>query len=137
VKERRGKTPEKVANNVEHFTINADDVARARRFYAQIFGWKFEPWGPPDYFRITTGNQENPGISGALHERREIVPGKKSHGFECSISVADIDATVLAIKACGGKIVLPKSRVPGIGTFVMFEDTEANIVTAIEYETPA
>ena len=137
VKKRRGKTPEKVANNVEHFTINADDVARARKFYAQIFGWKFEPWGPPDYFLIATGNKENPGISGALHERREIVPGKKSHGFECSISVADIDATVLAIKTCGGKIVLPKSRVPGIGTFVMFEDTEANIVTAIEYEKPA
>ena len=137
MKKRRGNTPGKVANNVEHFTINADDVARARKFYAQVFGWKFEPWGPPDYFSITTGNKENPGISGALHERREIVPGKKSHGFECSISVADIDATVLAIKTCGGKIVLPRSRVPGIGTFVMFEDTEANIVTAIEYETPA
>jgi predicted enzyme related to lactoylglutathione lyase len=137
VKRRRGKTAEKVANNVEHFTINANDVARARKFYSQVFGWTFEPWGPPDYFLIATGNKENPGIAGALHKRREIVPGKRSHGFECSISVADIDATVLAIKAGGGKILVPKSRVPGVGTFVMFEDTEANIVTAIEYEKPA
>ena len=137
VKKGRGKTAEKVANNVKHFTINADDVARARKFYSQVFGWKFEPWGPPDYFLIATGNKENPGIDGALHERREIVPGKRSHGFECSISVTDIDATILAIKNCGGTIVLPKSRVPGVGTFVMFEDTEANIVTAIQYEKPA
>ena len=123
-------------NNVEHFTINADDVTRARRFYSQVFGWKLEPWGPPDHFLITTGNEENPGIAGALHERREIVPGKISHGLELSISVAEIDATVPAIKAGGGKILLPKTRVPGIGIFVMFEDTDSNILTAIEYEKP-
>ena len=137
MKRLSGKTAEKVANNVEHFTINADDVTRARRFYSQVFGWKFEPWGPPDYFLIATGNEEKPGISGALHERREIVPGRRSHGFECSISVADIDATVLAIKAGGGMILVPKSRVPGVGTFVTFDDPEGNIVTAIEYEKPA
>src|ERR1700704_1076401 len=95
------------ANNVERFAINAEDVSRARRFYSKVFGWKFEPWGPPNFFRIATGNKNNPGISGALHQRREIVPGKVTQGFECSISVADIDATVSAIKTCGGKIVLP------------------------------
>ena len=137
MKGRRGMTREQEANNVARFAINADDVPRARRFYSQVFGWKFEPWGPPNFFLIATGNKENPGIPGALHERREIVPGKRTHGFECSISVANIDATVSAIKTCGGKIVLPKWRIPGLGTLVMFEDTEANIVTAIQYEKPA
>ena len=137
MKGRGGKTNEQVANNVEHFTINAADVARARQFYSKVFAWKFEPWGPPDFFLITTGNKNNPGISGALHERREIVPGKAARGFECSISVANIDATVSAIETAGGKIVLPKSRVPGAGTLVMFEDTEGNIVTAIQREKSA
>ena len=121
--------------NVERFTINANNVTRARRFYADVFRWKFEPWGPPDFFMITTGNAEAPGIRGALRKRHEVTPDKPIYGFECSISVEDINATVSAIKAHGGKIVVPKTRIPGAGTLVMFEDTEGNIVTAVQYET--
>ena len=25
--------------------VNADDLARARRFYETVFGWRFRPWG--------------------------------------------------------------------------------------------
>ena len=128
--------PRRRPANVERFTINANNVTRARRFYADVFQWKFEPWGPPDFFVITTGNAEAPGIKGALRKRHEIIPGRPIHGFECSISVEDIKVTVSAIKAHGGKIVVPKTRIPGVGTLVMFEDTEGNIVTAIQYETP-
>ena len=35
-------------NNVVHFAVHADDLPRARRFYEAVFGWRFEPWGPPD-----------------------------------------------------------------------------------------
>jgi len=84
---------------------------------------------------ITTGNAEAPGIRGALRKRHEVTPDKPIYGFECSISVEDINATVSAIKAHGGKIVVPKTRIPGAGTLVMFEDTEGNIVTAVQYET--
>src|ERR1700674_683055 len=121
--------------NVERFTINANNVTRARRFYADVFRWKFEPWGPPDVFMTTPGNEEAPGIRGALRTRHEVTPDKPIYGFECSISVEAINATVSAIKAHGGKIVVPKTRIPGAGTLVMFEDTEGNIVTAVQYET--
>ena len=32
---------------LRHFSINADDLGRARTFYAAVFGWRFEAWGPP------------------------------------------------------------------------------------------
>lgn len=38
--------------NVVYFAIHADDVARARRFYQNVFGWRFEAWGPPGFFLI-------------------------------------------------------------------------------------
>ena len=38
-----------MANNISNFGINADDVPRARRFYEQVFGWTFQPWGPPNF----------------------------------------------------------------------------------------
>ena len=44
------------ANNVCHFAVHADDVERARVFYENVFGWRFEEWGPPEFYLIKTGN---------------------------------------------------------------------------------
>ena len=59
-------------NNVDFFAINADDVPRARKFYAAVFGWSFEPWGPPGFYLIETGQERMTAIRGALQERREL-----------------------------------------------------------------
>ena len=59
------------ANNVCHFAIHADDVGRARTFYEQVFGWRFEEWGPPDFYLIKTSNEQSPGILGALQKRTQ------------------------------------------------------------------
>ena len=81
-----------------------------RRFYENVFGWKFQPWGPPGFFLIATGDKDDPGIQGALQQRHEVVPGEHINGYECTISVADIDAAAAAVTANGGKVVLPKCR---------------------------
>src|SRR5262245_53206549 len=111
-------------NHIRHFAINCDDVPRARRFYEKVFGWKFSAWGPPDFFKIATGNRIDSGLEGAIQKRREIVPGKTMFGYECSISVDDIDAISSAIQANGGRIVMSKVTIPTVGTLIFFEDTE-------------
>jgi predicted enzyme related to lactoylglutathione lyase len=121
-------------NNVRHFSINASDVPRARKFYEQTFGWHFEPWGPPNFYLIKTGTPESPGVGGALQGRREIVDGKPIYGFECSLGVDSIDETIAAIEANGGKIVMPKFHIPTVGTLIYFEDPEGNIVGAMQYD---
>jgi predicted enzyme related to lactoylglutathione lyase len=121
-------------NNVKHFSINADDVPRARRFYEKAFGWKFEPWGPPNFYLIKTGTDKEPGLEGALQGRREIVEGKPMFGFECTLGVPSIDETLAAVEANGGKIVMPKFHIPTVGTLIFFEDTEGNVVGAMQYE---
>jgi predicted enzyme related to lactoylglutathione lyase len=121
-------------NNVKHFSINADNVPRARRFYEKAFGWKFEPWGPPNFYLIKTGTDDDPGLHGALQERREIVASKPMFGFECSLGVSSVDETIAAVEANGGKIVMPKFHIPTVGTLIYFEDTEGNLVGAMQYE---
>src|SRR5882724_7504473 len=111
-----------MANNVSFFAIHGDDLARARRFYEQAFGWRFEPWGPPDFYLIHS-DAADPGITGALHKRRDPVTGKGMIGYECSISVSDIDATIRAIEAAGGKIGMAKFTIPTVGTGCYFYDT--------------
>ena len=123
-----------MASNVRHFSINADNVPRARAFYEKTFGWEFEPWGPPNFYLIKTGTTEEPGVEGALQGRREIVAGKPMFGFECTLGVDSIDETIAAVEANGGKIVMPKFYIPTVGSLIFFEDTEGNLVGAMQYD---
>src|ERR1035438_8733129 len=128
-------------NNLSHFAINAKDLKQARRFYENVFGWTFRPWGPPDFFQIETGDKGdpngNPGVMGALQKRREIVPGERMTGFECTISVPSVDAAIAAIEANGGKIVMPKVTITGVGRLTFFKDPDGNIAGAMEYDANA
>ncbi|MEO1084383.1 MAG: VOC family protein [Acidobacteriota bacterium] len=117
-------------NPVAHFAIHADDCERAKQFYTSTFGWTFEPWGPPEFWRIHT---EPGGISGALQKRREPIAGKGMIGFECTIAVADVLETQAAVVEHGGVITLPPFEIEGVGTLIMFQDTEGNVVGAMQY----
>jgi uncharacterized protein len=126
-----------VANDIRHFAINADDLARARRFYERVFGWKFEPWGPPNFLLIKTGTEKEPGIQGALQGRRELVPGKRMIGYECSIAVDDVDQVAAAVRANGGRILMERTTIVTVGHLIFFEDPEGNVAGAMQYDSQA
>lgn len=123
--------------NVAHFAINADDVTRARRFYEKVFGWTFQAWGPPDFYQIRTGTVAEPGVMGALQKRRELLPGRATVGFECTIAVPSIDQTARTVLAHGGTTLMQKSVIVGVGTLMFFQDTEGNVFGAMEYDRHA
>jgi uncharacterized protein len=114
-----------------HFAINADDVQRAKRFYEGVFGWAFDAWGPPDFYQVKNAGS---GVLGALQGRREIAPGARMLGFEATMGVKDLKATIAAIETGGGKIVMQPYRIEGVGELIWFEDTEGNLVGAMQYE---
>ena len=115
-------------SNLVFFAVHADDLPRARSFYETVFGWKFQAWGPPGFFLIATGDKNDPGVMGALQQRHEVVPGQRINGFECTISVDDIDVAAKAVVANGGKIVLTKCEIPTVGWLVKIQDPDGNVV---------
>ncbi|HEV3122567.1 MAG TPA: VOC family protein [Isosphaeraceae bacterium] len=121
-------------NNVSFFAVHADDLPRARRFYERVFQWKFQPWGPPDFFLVSTGTPDDPGIRGALQKRHELAEGKPVTCYECTISVADIEATAKAVVASGGTILMPICEIPTVGRMIKFQDPEGNVAGAMQYE---
>jgi predicted enzyme related to lactoylglutathione lyase len=123
--------------NIAHFAINADDVPRARRFYERVFGWRFEPWGPPGFLQIHTGTASEPGLRGALQGRRELIPGQRTIGYECTVAVADVDAVAAAVVAHGGTILIPRTLIPTVGHLIFFRDPEGNAVGAMQYDADA
>jgi len=114
---------------LSHFSINADDVDRARKFYSKVFGWAFSSWGPPGFYMV-----EGAGMRGSLQGRRELVAGARTIGFECTIAVDSIDATEKAVLAAGGKVVLARSVIPTVGTLMYFQDPEGNVFGAMQYD---
>ena len=120
------------ANNVVHFAIHAQDVDRAQSFYRAVFNWQFEAWGPPGFFRITTGTEDDPGIEGALQTVTDD-HSKGGDGFICTISVADIEATRQLIERHGGTVTY-SGEIPTVGKIVSFNDTESNSVCAMQYD---
>lgn len=123
--------------NLRHFSINADDVPRAREFYGRVFGWRFDPWGPPGFYMVDAGDAAQPLPLGSLQKRRQLEPGLTLNGFECTIAVDDVDAVARAIEASGGRILMPKATIPGVGSLVFFMDTEGNVAGAMQYEAAA
>jgi predicted enzyme related to lactoylglutathione lyase len=122
-------------NVLRAFAIHVDDIARARRFYEAVFGWTFEPWGPPGFYVIHTGDERDPAVRGLMHKRLEPKGVGGPNGFECTISVDNVDAIAKKVEAHGGRITMPKSTIPTVGELIYFEDPEGNRVGAMKYET--
>ncbi len=60
-----------------HFEIQADDVDRAKTFYAEAFGWEFQDYSAvtgSTYWGIATGPTGTPGIDGGLLQRPAASP---------------------------------------------------------------
>jgi predicted enzyme related to lactoylglutathione lyase len=121
-----------MSNRLAHFAINADDLGRAQRFYENVFGWTFTPWGPPGFFQIAMEGPEGTPL-GALQGRRDLIAGRPATGYECTLGVDDLDAVIAGIEANGGKIVMPRMTITGVGDLIFFEDTEGNVTGAMQY----
>lgn len=118
-----------MANPLIHFEIQADDVARAEKFYTEIFGWRIEKWGEMDYWAVyTKDNEADPGINGGLLPRptKAPAPEQGTNAFVGTVQVDDFDATAKKIEAAGGKVAMPKYALPGMAWQGYFLDTEGN-----------
>ncbi len=123
--------------NLSHFAINADDVSASRAFYEAVFGWTFTPWGPPGFFQIRTGSEEEPGIRGALQQRRQLGDGPPVTGLECTFAVDDVDATAAAARAAGATILLDRFSITGVGHLIFFTDPAGTPIGAMQYDPAA
>jgi predicted enzyme related to lactoylglutathione lyase len=119
---------------VVHFEIHAADPDRAERFYKRVFAWEIRRWegAPVDYRLITTGADGEPGINGAIVERRGAVDGKAVTAFVCTVSVDDLAAVEAAVPEAGGEQVVDRQELENVGSFAYFKDTEGNIFGAMQ-----
>ena len=118
---------------VVHFEIYADEVERATKFYAEVFGWQIHKWdGPDDYWLAITGGDGEAGIDGAIRARPQ--PGAIGMNF---IDVESVDDYIAKIQANGGTLVRPKIHIPEVGYTAVCNDTEGNPVGLFQIDPTA
>lgn len=106
---------------IVHFEISADEPERAVRFYRNTFGWDIKKWeGSIEYWMVTTGPDNQPGINGGILKRRS------TENVVNTIEVDAIDVFAEKINQHGGEIVVPRGAIPGVGWVFYFKDTEGN-----------
>ncbi|MGZ4885801.1 MAG: VOC family protein, partial [Halobacteriota archaeon] len=115
------------------FELPVDDPKRAIAFYEQVFGWTIVKWeGPFDYWEVTTGPDNEPGINGAIVPRR--MPEQVTAN---TVSVASVDEVTKTIEETGGKVIVPKQTVPGEGYLVYCADPERNVFGVMQLDSSA
>jgi uncharacterized protein len=111
-------------NKVVHFEIPADDIARAKIFYGETFGWELEDVPDIAYTVAKTAPINEPGaINGGIVKRTDI-----SKRPVLYVSVSDVDEALRKVEENGGEIAFPKKDVPGMGAYAQIADSEGNII---------
>lgn len=121
-------------DKVVHFEIPFDDKRRAMRFYAEAFDWKLTDMAEMSYVMAETAAVDEtrmpkePGaINGGLFERPKEAPYPIVY-----VSVSSVDQALKRVQAAGGKIVTPRTQIPGMGAYARVTDSEGNIVGLFE-----
>lgn len=119
-------------SRVVHFEISADEPERAMEFYRSAFGWCFHRWeGTEHYWLVMTGHSPEPGIDGGLFLRQGQI------GHINTISVDSLDQAISRIESAGGRIVVDKRAIPGIGWLAYCKDTEDSVFGIIQNDPTA
>jgi predicted enzyme related to lactoylglutathione lyase len=93
------------------------DVKKAQAFYAEVFGWRVEPFpmGESKYDMIYTGDTM---IGGYMPQTRG-----PAHWISY-VSVEDVDAAAKTAAASGGKVIEPPFDIPPVGRTAKIADPQ-------------
>ncbi|MCW5805369.1 MAG: VOC family protein [Deltaproteobacteria bacterium] len=96
--------------------LNTRDPEAAKKFYGDVFSWTFSASDGGPYVHIAAGEH----MIGGIRKMDANEPGPTSWlGY---IAVDDVAATVAKIGASKGKVFVPTTAMPNVGTFAVTAD---------------
>jgi uncharacterized protein len=104
---------------IDYIEFPAIDIKETQRFYADVFGWKFEDYGP-EYTSFSNGR-----ITGGFYK----AGAARAPDALVVLYASDLAALVAKVQAAGGKITKETFAFPG-GRRFHFADTNGNELAA-------
>ncbi len=127
-------------HTIVHFEIPAKNVEKLKKFYEELFAWKFTKYpggGEMEYWNITTvpidesGRPKGPGVNGGLYPKEK--PEQSPLNY---IGVESADEYIAKAKKLGGKVHQEKMEIPNIGWWALISDPEGNVFGILEPMMP-
>ena len=111
---------------MDYLELSVDDLGKAKRFYAEAFGWSFRDYGP-SYSGILIHGVEAGGLAAADVERiSSFQPMQAETRMAAPLMVLysnDLEASLEQVKSAGGLIVKEIFEFPG-GRRFQFQDRQ-------------
>ena len=120
-------------NKVVGFEIPAADFKKAQAFYGKIFDWKLKSMGDDGIMveTVASDKDQNPtepgGINGGFYKRESP---RQQPSF--MVETESIDDTLKRVEQAGGKVLVPKHPLDGMGFMADIADPEGNEITLWE-----
>ena len=124
-------------NPVVHFEMPAENRQRMADFYSKTFGWQTQMLGQDmgNYVVATTTESDEKGpkkpgaINGGFYTKTDDMPAQYP---SVVVAVDDIRESMKKVAQAGGKVLGEPMKIPGIGQYVSFFDTEGNRVSMLQ-----
>jgi predicted enzyme related to lactoylglutathione lyase len=108
------------------FEVMANDGEKLQSFYGKLFDWKIDASNPMKYGMVEAANGQGiPGGIGQLEDK----PWPKVTFY---VSTTDIDASLKKATELGGKVLMPRTKLPAGVVLGMFADPEGNAIGLAE-----
>lgn len=109
------------------------DVAGAKSFYSDMFGWKLEDntQGMP-YTMAKINNTEMAGVMAIPEENVGMPPMWGGY-----VTVDDVDASAKQAIELGGKLLMGPMDIPNVGRFIVIADPQGATLSLITYSNQA
>ena len=104
---------------IVHVEISAKDLEKAGKFYSEIFGWKVEQIPEMNYATFEAEGGPGGGFN-------PVNDGNPAGTVIVYVGTDDIDADLAKAESLGGKTIVPKTVIPQMGWFGIFEDPSGN-----------
>ncbi|HEX7209329.1 MAG TPA: VOC family protein [Propionibacteriaceae bacterium] len=112
---------------VTYVEINSPDLPRTRTFMEEVFDWHLEPFAAADYLVAAAG--DGGGVDSGLMPSQDGNPRTIP-----VIRVDDLEASLAAVVACGGKVVVPAFSISGVGRGCYITDPVGLLIGLHHYD---
>ena len=110
------------------FEVMGQDAGQLQSFYSKLFDWRIDTSNSMGYGMVEAAAERGiPGGVGQLAER----PWPKVTFY---VSTSDIEASLSKATGLGGKVLMPRTELPGGTILGMFTDPEGNAIGVVEDE---
>jgi predicted enzyme related to lactoylglutathione lyase len=112
-----------MSGEIVHIELPSRDFERSAAFYAKLFGWRTDGAQSGGHLLFEApGSVQGSWIREALAQAPGPIP---------FVTVDDIDATLAAAEAQGGRVLVPRLALGTRGPFGLFADLDGNVIAVL------